>query len=72
MLTRIDLGGRVFVHASDIQLLDAATVDRILDWAPHWVLAVGPPLYLGGLDAGQRARARAGPTSGVWPQGLAL
>jgi predicted metallo-beta-lactamase superfamily hydrolase len=59
MLTRIDLGGRVFVHASDIQLLDAATVDRILDWAPNCVLAAGPPLYLGGLDARQRTRARA-------------
>jgi predicted metallo-beta-lactamase superfamily hydrolase len=57
MMTRVDLGGRVFVHASDIQLLDAATIDRILDWAPHWVLAAGPPLYLGQLDAGLRARA---------------
>jgi predicted metallo-beta-lactamase superfamily hydrolase len=59
MLTRVDLGGRVFVHASDIQLLETATIDRILDWAPHWVLAAGPPLYLGRLDAEQRARARA-------------
>jgi len=57
MMTRVDLGGRVFVHASDIQLLDAATIDRILDWAPHRVLAAGPPLYLGRLDAGLRARA---------------
>lgn len=57
MMTRVDLGGRVFVHASDIQLLDAATIDRILDWAPHCVLAAGPPLYLAQLDAGQRARA---------------
>lgn len=57
MMTRVDVGGRVFVHASDVQLLNAATIDRILDWAPHWVLAAGPPLYLGQLDSGLRARA---------------
>ncbi|NWG87176.1 MAG: hypothetical protein HXY26_06645 [Hydrogenophilaceae bacterium] len=57
MLTRVDLGGRVFVHASDIQLLDDATIDCILDWEPDWVLAAGPPLYHRGLDAEQRARA---------------
>lgn len=57
MMTRVDVGGRVFVHASDVQLLDAATIDRILDWAPHWVLAAGPPLYLSQLDAAQRSRA---------------
>lgn len=57
MMTRVDVGGRVFAHASDIQLLDAATIDRILDWAPHWVLAAGPPLYLSQLDAAQRSRA---------------
>lgn len=57
MMTRVDLGGRVFVHASDIQLLDASTVDRVLDWGPHCVLAAGPPLYIEQFDAGQRARA---------------
>ena len=57
MMTRVDVGGRGFVHASDIQLLDAATVDRILDWAPQWVLAAGPPLYLSQLDAALRSRA---------------
>jgi predicted metallo-beta-lactamase superfamily hydrolase len=57
MLTRVDLGGRVFVHASDIQLLDNATIDFILDWEPDWVLAAGPPLYHRALDARQRARA---------------
>jgi uncharacterized protein len=57
MMTRVELGGRVFVHASDNQLLGAATIDRILDWAPHCVLAAGPPLYLAQLDAGQRSRA---------------
>jgi hypothetical protein len=57
MLTRVDCGGRVFVHASDIQLLDAGTVDRILDWQPQVVFAAGPPLYQRGLDARQRAGA---------------
>jgi len=33
MLTRIDLGGRVFVHASDIQLMQESTIDFILLWA---------------------------------------
>jgi len=58
MLTRVDdLGGRVFVHASDIQLLDAATIVRILDWEPDWVLAAGPSLYRSDLDAEQRTHA---------------
>jgi predicted metallo-beta-lactamase superfamily hydrolase len=57
MLTRVACGGRVFVHASDIQLLDAAAVDRILDWQPQVVLAAGPPLYQRGLDVRQRAGA---------------
>ena len=57
MLTRIDLGGRIFVHASDIQLLDAATISFILDWNPQCMLAAGPPLYLSGLHARERERA---------------
>jgi predicted metallo-beta-lactamase superfamily hydrolase len=35
-----------FVHASDIQLLDRAAVEKILSWEPDIVLAAGPPLYL--------------------------
>jgi predicted metallo-beta-lactamase superfamily hydrolase len=57
MLTRVDGDGRAFVHASDIQLLDAATIDLILDWQPQGVLAAGPPLYQRGLDARQRTDA---------------
>ncbi len=57
MMTRVELDGGAFVHASDIQLLDDATVDRILDWSPRWVLAAGPPLYLDKLDAALRRRA---------------
>jgi len=59
MLTRIDLGGRIFLHASDIQLIDEVTIDFILGWGAHWVLAAGPALYQDGLDEGLRARARA-------------
>jgi uncharacterized protein len=57
MMTRIENQGRVFVHASDIQLLDDSTVDRIIDWRPTTVLAAGPPLYLGRLDTAGRKRA---------------
>ena len=45
MMTRIE-DDRVFVHASDIQLLDNEAVSQILDWEPDIVLTGGPPLYL--------------------------
>jgi len=57
MMTRIESGAQVFVHASDIQLLEDATVDSILDWGPTIVLAAGPPLYLGRLRMAARERA---------------
>ena len=50
MMTRIQMEDAVFVHASDIHLLDDATVTQIIDWAPDIVLAAGPPLYLNRLD----------------------
>ncbi|MEA3276145.1 MAG: hypothetical protein U9Q81_12815 [Pseudomonadota bacterium] len=46
MMTRVDTGKCVFVHASDIQLLNAEAVEKILQWQPDIVLAAGPPLYL--------------------------
>lgn len=46
MMTRVIVGDKVFVHASDIQLLDANTIDYIIAWQPDIVLAAGPPLYL--------------------------
>ncbi|SHJ94196.1 Predicted hydrolase of the metallo-beta-lactamase superfamily [Malonomonas rubra DSM 5091] len=58
MMTRIDLGSKVFLHASDIQLLDAETIDFILDWQVDIVLAAGPPLYLEALTSEQRTAAR--------------
>jgi predicted metallo-beta-lactamase superfamily hydrolase len=46
MMTRVRDDKTVFVHASDIQLLHAPTIERILAWEPDIVLASGPPLYL--------------------------
>jgi predicted metallo-beta-lactamase superfamily hydrolase len=57
MMTRVEMGDQVFVHASDIQLLDAPTVDRVIDWQPDIVLAAGPPLYLDRLSSAERERA---------------
>ena len=57
MMTRIDTGGSVFVHASDIQLLDDQTVDAIIRWQPDIVLAAGPPLYLEQLTKEERRQA---------------
>lgn len=57
MMTRIEMDDRAFVHASDIQLLDAPTVDRIINWQPDIVLAAGPPLYLEQLSKAERDSA---------------
>ncbi|BBO78322.1 hypothetical protein DSCW_57390 [Desulfosarcina widdelii] len=54
MMTRIAIDRRVFVHASDIQLLDGPTVDRVIDWRPDILLAAGPPLYLDRLSEAER------------------
>ena len=54
MMTRIKMDNKVFVHASDIQLLDDSTVDRVIDWQPDIVLAAGPPLYLDRLSKVER------------------
>lgn len=45
MMTRIE-GEGVFVHASDIQLLNKKSVFQILNWCPDIALVGGPPLYL--------------------------
>lgn len=45
MMTRIEDGHEVFVHASDIQLLSDGAVKQILEWAPSILLVSGPPLY---------------------------
>ena len=57
MMTRVEAGKRAFVHASDIQLLDDATVTRIIGWQADIVIAAGPPLYLGRLSDAEIERA---------------
>jgi len=54
MMTRIEGEDTVFVHASDIQLLNGEAVSLILDWRPDVVLAGGPPLYLSWLSSKRR------------------
>jgi predicted metallo-beta-lactamase superfamily hydrolase len=54
MMTRIESEGTVFVHASDIQLLDGEAISVILDWQPDISLAGGPPLYLARLSSKHR------------------
>lgn len=46
MMTRIEDKETVFVHASDIQLLNSEAISIILDWKPDIALVGGPPLYL--------------------------
>jgi predicted metallo-beta-lactamase superfamily hydrolase len=57
MMTRIQGENTVFVHASDIQLLDDQAVSLILDWRPDIALVGGPPLYLPKLRPEQRSEA---------------
>lgn len=57
MMTRIEMADQVFVHASDIQLLDDRAVDQVIDWQPDIVLVGGPPLYLKRLDSADQERA---------------
>jgi predicted metallo-beta-lactamase superfamily hydrolase len=54
MMTRVEMGNQVFVHGSDIQLLDDPTVDQVIEWRPDIVLAAGPPLYLNRLSNAER------------------
>lgn len=57
MMTRIEMSDGVFVHASDIQLLDDSTVNKVNSWEPDIVLAAGPPLYLDRLSDVEIERA---------------
>lgn len=56
IMTRIE-DDIVFVHTSDIQLLDDDTVDLVLEWQPDILLVGGPPLYLEQLSSTLRNRA---------------
>jgi hypothetical protein len=46
MMTRIQEETSVFVHASDIQMLNDEAIEKIMTWRPNIVLASGPPIYL--------------------------
>jgi len=46
MITRIEEGSEVFIHASDIQMLNDEAIEQILMLGPTMVLASGPPIYL--------------------------
>jgi predicted metallo-beta-lactamase superfamily hydrolase len=46
MMTRICEGDEVFVHTSDIQLLERETVLEVLSLKPTIIFASGPPVYL--------------------------
>jgi predicted metallo-beta-lactamase superfamily hydrolase len=61
IMTRICEGDEVFVHCSDIQLLDRETVLKVLAWEPTIVFASGPPLYLSHRvpEAGKEASVNA-------------
>jgi predicted metallo-beta-lactamase superfamily hydrolase len=56
VMTRIE-EDRVFVHASDIQLLNDEAISQIISWEPDIVLASGPPLYLFKLSGDQMKKA---------------
>jgi hypothetical protein len=57
MMTRVAAEAGVFVHASDIQLLDDSPIEQILAWKPSVVLASGPALYLRRLSPGKLKKA---------------
>jgi predicted metallo-beta-lactamase superfamily hydrolase len=59
-MTRVEEGGEVFVHASDIQMLNDEAIEQILAWQPGIVLASGPPVYLPALTAEKREGALRG------------
>jgi hypothetical protein len=57
MMTRIEDKDSVFVHASDIQMLNDEAIEVILAWQPNIVIASGQPLYLPSLILERQERA---------------
>jgi predicted metallo-beta-lactamase superfamily hydrolase len=57
MMTRVEEDGEVFVHASDIQMLNDTAIRQILTWQPNIVLASGPPIYLPSLTSEEQKGA---------------
>jgi len=56
MMTKIE-EDKIFVHASDIQLLNDNAISQIVYWKPSIVLAGGPPIYLSKLSKKQIEKA---------------
>ena len=57
MMSRVEEDGEVFVHASDIQMLNDTAIRQILAWQPNIVLASGPPIYLPSLTSEEQEDA---------------
>jgi predicted metallo-beta-lactamase superfamily hydrolase len=57
MMTRLEEDGEVFVHASDIQMLNDEAIKQIIAWQPNIVLASGPPIYLPSLTLAEQEEA---------------
>jgi predicted metallo-beta-lactamase superfamily hydrolase len=57
MMTRLEEDEEVFVHASDIQMLNDEAIKQILTWQPNVVLASGPPIYLPSLTVQEQKDA---------------
>jgi len=57
MMTRIEDARSVFVHASDIQMLNDEAIEQILAWQPNVVLASGPPIYLPSFRSEEQEKA---------------
>ena len=57
MMTRLEDSGDVFVHASDIQMLNDEAIGKIIAWQPNVVLVSGPPIYLPSLTLREREDA---------------
>jgi predicted metallo-beta-lactamase superfamily hydrolase len=57
MMTRLEEDGKVFVHASDIQMLNDEAIKQIISWQPNIVLASGPPIYLPSLTLEEQENA---------------
>lgn len=57
LMTMVRDGEDVFVHASDIQLLDEEAITAIVIWRPKVVFVDGPPIYLGVLSEADEIRA---------------
>ena len=57
MMTRIEEGSDILVHASDIQLLADEPVTRILKWSPTMLITSGPAMYRN-LSTEELSRAR--------------